>query len=376
MRIAYDYHAFLRRHGGVSRYFVELVRHLSGQPGVRATVIAPLYVNRYLLVPDVRKRVRGWFLPFEFRGSARLAGTLSSALQPFFAPWSRFDVLHETYYSLRARGRGRVRVLTVYDMIHELFPQDFADSAQVAARKRAAVKRADHVICISETTRQDAIRILGIAPEQTSVTHLACSPDDQATGTRGSSNVPPCILYVGPRGGYKNFAGLLEAFAASREINRRLDLVAFGGGAFSDDEHRAIRRFGLEARVRQVRGDDEILNAHYEAAVAFVYPSRYEGFGIPPLEAMARGCPVACSDAGSIREVVGDAGAYFNPDDSGQLRSILERIVADREYADQLRVRGHACVAKYSWAKCASQTLDIYERLAGVPAHTREGGRA
>lgn len=363
MRIGYDYQAFLRRHGGVSRYFAELVRNLNRQPGVQATVVAPVYVNRYLLIPQIRRRVRGFFLPFEFRGSARLAAELSAALQPVFSPWRGFDVVHETYYSQQPVGRGRVRVLTVYDMIHELFPQDFADSAQVSAAKRVAVARADHVICISETTRQDAIRLLGIAPERTSVTYLACAPDDPAAGARPSLSIAPFVLYVGPRGGYKNFAVLLQAFAASRELNQHLNLVAFGGGAFSDEERRAIDRCALGSRVRQVNGDDEILSAYYEAARAFVYPSRYEGFGLPPLEAMARGCPVACSDAGSIREVVGDAGAYFNPDDSNQLRSILERIVADREYSEQLRLEGYACVSKYSWQKCAAETLGIYERL-------------
>lgn len=366
MRIGYDYQAFLRRHGGVSRYFAELVRDLNGRPGVAATVVAPVYVNRYLLTPGIRRHVRGFFLPFEFRGSARLAGELSAALQSVLSPRRGFDVVHETYYSQRPLGRGRVRVLTVYDMIHELFPQDFADSAQVTAAKRVAVERADHVICISETTRQDAIRLLGIAPERTSVTYLACSPDSPTAGPRPSLNVGPFVLYVGPRGGYKNFAVLLEAFGASREINRHLSLVAFGGGAFSDEERRAIDRFELGSRVRQVNGDDEILSAYYEAALAFVYPSRYEGFGIPPLEAMARGCPVVCSNAGSIREVVGDAGAGFEPDDSARLRSILEQILADRDYAAQLRDRGFACVARYSWAKCASETLQIYERLAGV----------
>jgi glycosyltransferase involved in cell wall biosynthesis len=123
-------------------------------------------------------------------------------------------------------------------------------------------------------------------------------------------------------------------------------------------------------------GSDRLLEAHYRAAIAFVYPSRYEGFGIPPLEAMAFGCPVACSDAGSIREVVGDAGAYFQPDDVQGLRAILERLAEDRAYAAELRAKGFAQIKKYSWESCAQETLQLYEQLLGaVPSMSGAAGQ-
>jgi glycosyltransferase involved in cell wall biosynthesis len=377
MRIAYDQQIFeMQRHGGISRYFTELVRNLGQRAGVEPSVIAPVFINQYLLRPDVRGRVRGAFFPFGFRGEARIARASNKALLPLYWAGRHFDIVHETYYSPVRRGLGRVRVVTVYDMIHELFPQDFPDSAQVTAAKHAAVRRADHIICISETTRQDAIRLLGIAPERSSVIYLGCSLDTPVAAPAPEATPAPCILYVGVRSGYKNFLVLLEAFAAAKSLPATVDLVAFGGRPFSADERRRIEELGVAGRVRQTSGSDRLLAAHYRAAIAFVYPSRYEGFGIPPLEAMAAGCPVACSDAGSIREVVGDAGAYFGPDDVHGLRAIIERLAEDHAYAAELRAKGFAQIQKYSWASCAQETLQLYEQLLGtVPLLSSSAGR-
>ena len=366
MRIAYDQQVFeMQRHGGISRYFTELVRNLGRRAGIEPTITAPVYINQYLLRPDIRGRVRGAFFPFRFRGEARVARALNKPLLPLYWAGRSFDIVHETYYSQACRGRGRVRVMTLHDMIHELFPRDFPDSAQVTAAKHAAVRRADHIICVSETTRRDAIRLLGIAPERSSVIYLGCSLDTPVAQAPEATPAP-CILYVGVRSGYKNFLVLLEAFAASKSLPPTVDLVAFGGRPFSADERRRIEELGVAGRVRQMSGSDRLLEAHYRAAIAFVYPSRYEGFGIPPLEAMAAGCPVACSDAGSIREVVGDAGAYFDPDDVQGLRAILDRLVEDHAFAAELRLRGFAQIRKYSWESCARETLDLYEQLLGV----------
>jgi glycosyltransferase involved in cell wall biosynthesis len=288
---------------------------------------------------------------------------LNSVLLPFAWRGREFDIVHETYYSRACSGHGRARVLTLHDMIYEQFPQDFPDTAQVVAAKRTAAERADHIICVSETTRRDAIRLLGIDAEKTSVIYLGGSLAFQGAPER--KDVKPCILYVGQRSGYKNFQLLLRAFADSARLVRDFELVSFGGRGFAVAEQRRIERLGLAGRVRHVSGDDALLSAYYRAALAFVYPSRYEGFGLPPLEAMTSGCPVVCSTAGSIREVVGDAGAYFDPDDSERLRAILERLADDKHYGDGLRAQGAEQIKKYSWAKCAAETLQTYQRLTG-----------
>jgi len=145
-------------------------------------------------------------------------------------------------------------------------------------------------------------------------------------------------------------------------------LIAFGGhprrGPDPDPEERnEIRRLGVTDRVRFESGSDRELAARYQAAAAFIYPSKYEGFGIPPLEAMSHGCPVVCSNAGAIPEVVGDAGVYFDPNNAEELRTALERVLTTEGLQADLRARGYARIAAFSWDKCAAETARIYREI-------------
>jgi len=330
---------------------------------VNAQVLAPVHINAYLMLPEVRRHVRGAKFPWDFRGNARVVAALNKPLVPWFWSGKEFDIIHETYYSERMRGRARMRILTIYDMIHELYPGDFPNSRSVSTAKRSASLRADHVICISETTRKDAVQMLGIPAERCSVIYLGCSLETAMETPSARTLHTPYILYVGPRSGYKNYRVVLEAFSQSIWLQKNMFLVAFGGRAFSEEEGRQIREYGLTGRVRHVSGNDFLLSQYYKSATAFVYPSRYEGFGIPPLEAMSSGCPVVCSNAGSILEILGDAASYFEPDDGAQLRVLLERVSQDKQFADDLRNRGYAQIMKYSWKTCAEKTVDRYADL-------------
>ena len=231
------------------------------------------------------------------------------------------------------------------------------------AAKRAAVNRADHIICISETTQRDLVRLYGIDPARTSVVYLGHSLTVEADAAKvQSGGRRPSLLYVGYRGGYKNFMTLLQAYGSS-PILREFELIAFGGHPLLRDEQNEIRRLGITDRVRFESGSDRELAAHYQAATAFIYPSKYEGFGIPPLEAMSHGCPVVCSNAGAIPEVVGDAGLYFDPNNPEELRTELERVVTTEALQADLRARGNERIAMFSWDKCAAETARIYREI-------------
>jgi glycosyltransferase involved in cell wall biosynthesis len=262
-------------------------------------------------------------------------------------------------------GRSRARVVTVYDMIHELFPDEMAHAADETARKRLAVERADHVICISTNTRDDLVRLFDVAPEKTSIvllgSELANEEGDDAVSLSLSK---PTVLFVGGRSGRKNFLLLLEAFASSRRLREELDIVAFGGGRFSDKELAAMASLGVTDKVRHDAGDDNRLAAHYRAARLLAYPSKYEGFGIPPLEAMAHQCPVVCARSSSIPEVVGNAGFYHDPNSLEDLRSALERVAFDDVLRARLKARGAERAKLLSWAQCAAGTAAVYRRLS------------
>jgi glycosyltransferase involved in cell wall biosynthesis len=229
------------------------------------------------------------------------------------------------------------------------------------------VREADAVLCISQSTANDLQRLLDVPPEKISVTHLGFSKAflrPVIAAEIGSGARRPYLLYVGFRANYKNFARLLDAYAASSRLVRDFDLVAFGGPQFDDNERARIESLKLRpgAVLRQSGSDADLARA-YGGAHALVYPSEYEGFGIPPLEAMGAGCLVICSNVGSIPEVVGDAGEYFDPLDPDSIQAAIERVVYDDERRAQLIERGHRRSVAFSWERCASETLDVYRRL-------------
>jgi glycosyltransferase involved in cell wall biosynthesis len=363
VKVAFDHQIFsFQRYGGVSRYFFELASRLPSHGTSEVSVVAPLYVNNYLAGDSARRFARGRYVPHTF-GGIPVVPVVNRFAAPLAWRGANPDIIHETYFAIKPVGGARRRVVTVYDMVYELFPEEFPGVGRVTAAKRAAVNRADHVICISENTRRDLVRLFGIDPARTSVVHLGYSMTTETNaGKVDSGEGKPSLLYVGNRRGYKNFRTLLQAYSSS-PILRDFELIAFGGGAFLPDEQKEIRRLGITDRVRFESGSDWELAARYRAAAAFIFPSMYEGFGLPPLEAMSHGCPVVCSNAGSIPEVVGDAGVYFDPNSVEELRTALERVGTTEGLQADLRARGYTRIAAFSWDKCAAATAQIYRQI-------------
>lgn len=363
MRIAYDYQIFsLQMYGGISRYFCELADNISRLQEDNVSVVSPLYVNAYLEAKD-NFRVIGRKIP-AVRYTHYLRQRMNGLLSPLLMRRLRPDVVHETYYSARGTApAGSKTVLTVYDMIHERFPGDFPAGDRTSRQKAIAVRRADHVICISGQTRNDLLELLDVDPGKVTVAHLGFSLA-APKGYRARQGERPYLLYVGNRAGYKNFNGLLHAYAANRELMAAYDIVAFGGGQFNMQERELINRLGIpEMHVRQVSGDDAVLANHYAGAALFVYPSLYEGFGIPPLEAMSFDCPVACSNSSSLPEVVGQAAELFDPGSPEAIGSSIERVLNNAELRQLLIENGRNRIKLFSWERCAQQTMNVYQRV-------------
>ena len=367
MRVVYDPQIFSQQvYGGVSRYFCEIAARISNAPGVKVSIVAPMYVNGYLqkMPPGI---VAGFRAPRneQFRRPLR---KLDALITDWMLRATAPDIVHETYFSPRQTGPNRVcRVLTIYDMIHEKFASHFPHADKTAEYKAIAAKRADHVICISESTRRDAIEILQLPAERTSVIHLGCDLMTAGEGRGKDVVLPmkkPFLLYVGKRGGYKNCLRLMEAYATSPQLKDGYGLICFGGEPFNGDELSMIHRLGLNgSHVMQLGGDDRLLASLYACASALVYPSLYEGFGIPPLEAMSYGCPVICSNTSSIPEVVGDAGEYFDPGDVDSMRDAIECVTESKARREELIAKGRERLNCFGWDRCASKTLDIYRKL-------------
>jgi glycosyltransferase involved in cell wall biosynthesis len=250
----------------------------------------------------------------------------------------------------------------MYDMIHEIY----CPGNPTTAHKKTALARCDHVICISHNTRKDLCELFDFPVERTSVTHLAYKDFSGFAGYAPPAELSgaPYFLFVGNRSAYKNFDALLRAFASAPRLAGSFRIACYGGGPLTDNEHAAAGALGLAPEaVVHLRGGDDVLGAAYANATAFVYPSLYEGFGIPPLEAMSVSCPVLSSNTSSLPEVVGDAGLLFDPKDIGALRDALLCVAESSAVREDLVRRGHARRALFSWERCVEQTLAVYRSV-------------
>ena len=364
MRIVYDHRIFAsQEYGGISRYYVEIAKRISQAPDVQVGVVGGRYLNVYLRDAPDSLQVMGRYAPAR-DSTEYMRRWMNRLMAPRMLARFQPDVVHETSYSAYSIApRGAKTVVTIHDMIHELFPDAFSRNDSTSARKRASVDRADHVICVSEQTRQDLVHRFDVDPAKTSVIHHGVSAPERPVDL-GRTAGQPFVLYVGKRRGHKNFETLLRAYAASDQLREGYDLVAFGGGAFKPWELALLDQLGLDrGRVRQCGGGDDLLARLYATAALFVYPSCYEGFGVPLLEAMSFDCPVVCSNVGAMREVVGDAADVFDPYSPTELALAMERVVSDPVHRGILIQRGRSRVGLFTWEHCAEQTLDVYRRV-------------
>ena len=365
VKVAYDHQIFCRQpYGGISRYFTSLAEDMAAQ-NVDARIFAPWHINRYL-ADQPQNWIHGRFVPTYPKGLRSLAKVYNTLeVNRQLNSWAP-DIVHETFYSWQPSINRHTTVTTVYDMISELFPESFKNPGKMTYKKRKALDRADHIICISENTRTDLLNLFPIAEDKVSVVHLGC--DTPSLSEHESFDVlpsdAPYIIYVGLRGGYKNCEALLRAVAASTHLKNDFNILCFGGGDFSTEEQRMIAALGFrEGQVKQTSGSDQWLHHCMRHASTFVFPSLYEGFGMPPLEAMASDCPVVCSNVSSMPEVVGDAAEYFDPTSTEDLARAIEYLVYNPEVAAKLVLLGRQRLSHFTWDKCAKQTKQVYTKL-------------
>ena len=299
------------------------------------------------------------------------AAALSSILR---IPMDRFvgdaDVFHATWHLLPGL-RTPASVMTLYDLSFALFPEThlrvlrWSSNALVPRFLRAC----DRIIAISESTKRDAVRLYGIPESKIVVTHLAAedrfrpADPDRVAGVRLRFGLPPrFLLYVGTIEPRKNLGVLLGALVRLKEQGREVPLVVAGRlGWLYDGFLAKIRSLGLE-RLVILPGfvPDDDLPALYTAAEGFVYPSIYEGFGIPVLEAMGCGTPVLCSDASSLPEVAGDGGILLPPGDPAAWAAAIARLTGEPSLRRELRERGFRQASRFRWEETARRTWEVY----------------
>jgi len=230
---------------------------------------------------------------------------------------------------------------------------------------RTLVHKAARVIAISNNTKDDAVREFQLEPSKIEVIHLGNSLDHSTESEiEGINNISPYLLYVGQRNGYKNFHGFVQAVTPLLKEEPFLHVVCVGGGGFSTDELAELGSIGLTDRFAQIAATDSQLVYLYKRALAFVFPSLYEGFGLPVVEALSCGCPCILSRSSSLPEMGGDAAVYFEPNSPESMTAAIRIVLGSCETRDRLREIGHVQAKKFSWDNTATQTLQLYRDVA------------
>src|SRR5271157_5498113 len=364
MRVLYDHQLFsLQDAGGASRYYYELARYLAGLPDVQMELL--LGVNAS--VHPFQELASGRTTVISFGGFLRpgvarfvVNEAFSNAVAPFRG---RMDLYHSTLYRCMPLVRARRIVATHHDCTQERFPSEFRFAKKVIRAKKSLYARADAIICVSESCRKDLLSFYDVNAAKTRVIHHGITRmgrSGQAAEKLRMRVRREYLLFVGSRAPYKNFDALLKAFHATG-LRDSLDLLVLGGGPLTTAERALMAGLNLSDCVVSIpEVSDEFLGEAYAAAKLFVYPSLWEGFGFPPLEAMAAGCPVLASNTSSMPEVCQDAPFYFDPQDQASFTRGLLAAVNDEVARRQAIEKGNKVAARYSWSKCGEQTLALY----------------
>ncbi|HEV2276052.1 MAG TPA: glycosyltransferase family 1 protein, partial [Acidobacteriaceae bacterium] len=334
MRVLYDHQAFsLQSHGGITRVFSEVVSYLNRQPDVSTTVLLGFSNTLADFRPIVSPRGRVFHPGRGLFRNGILNYAVNEAITNASAPFlGRFDVYHSTLYRFAPMVRAVRRVTTHHDCVQERFPELFPDRDRIIRSKRRMFAQADLILCVSEASRADLLHFYDIPPERTTVVHNGVSAMRRSPGGEAALRAHVAgeyLLYVGARHAYKNFDGLLRAYAESG-LAETCSLLVLGGGAPSSAEFSLIEKFGLPGRVRFVpHAAPELLAEAYARATLLVYPSLYEGFGMPPLEAASAGCASLVASNPATREVCQDSVFYFDPADHTDFSRMLGVAVSD-----------------------------------------------
>lgn len=361
IKIQFDHQAFsMQRFGGISRYFANIQDHLKGYSAISFDR-GLLFTNNYYLKGQSLP-VPGWAWRKLVKRDKKIA-KYNKSYSKYCLKNHNYDIFHPTYYNPYFLDIVKKPfVLTVHDCIHELFPEYFPESDHTAHYKRLLIDRAAHLIAISASTKNDLQRIYDIPDERISMIYHGYEAPQGLQRTVDKTGAGVYILFVGDRAAYKNFFKWLTAVAP---LLKRYDInaVCGGGKPFTSTEHEFINRLGVAHKIRQMQVTEAELARLYSNALFFVYPSLYEGFGFPILEAFTNNCAVLAGNTSCFKEVAGGAALYFDPYSIESMQVAMESLINDQGNIKRLQLAGKDQLAKFPIEKCMQQTVQVYQSL-------------
>jgi glycosyltransferase involved in cell wall biosynthesis len=362
MRVLFDHQIFSwQDFGGISRYFCELFGYFNEIDVINSTIFSN---NSYLAEKKYFKYFK-FFPGFNFKGKQYLMNTINEKSSIYFLKKSNYDVLHPTYYNpyFIDYAKSKPIVLTVHDMTHERVSNLFGQNDQASLLKRECIKRADKIIAVSENTKNDIIDILNVPEGKIDVIYHGINQNIFFDISDSKIFNFPYILFIGDRdNGYKNFHRFIKAFAELAQSSSELKLVC-SGNKFNKKELDLFKTLGIYKNVIHFYASEALLSKLYRDAILFIYPSLYEGFGFPILEAFKNGCPVVLSKASCFSEIALYAGEYFDPYDINSILNALKSVVFSSIRQADLKQKGYKRMKNFTWEESSAKTLEIYSSL-------------
>jgi glycosyltransferase involved in cell wall biosynthesis len=362
MRVLYDHQAFtIQDYGGISRYFFELTKQFQTYPELKISG-SLLFSNNELIQGNEIFSSTSFFKGLgSFQKKTELMNLLNQLKSKAILRHDDFDIFHPTYYDpyyLKSKIKKPI-VITFHDLIHEKFKQ--LDHRTLAHKKRV-LSLASQIIAVSQSSKNDLMEYYGIKDERITVVHLASSIARREDLTADKPKID-YLLYVGNRGHYKNFLFFVRAIAPLLIKESNLFLYCAGGGSFTKEESILFQELHIQNKVTLHAGNDASLTKIYSNAVALMFPSLYEGFGLPLIEAMSCGCPIGASQTSSLPEVANDAALYFDPYDQDSILSVAKTLISNSDIRLSLRQKGFLRAQKFTWKKTAALTHQVYSSV-------------
>lgn len=360
MRILYDYQGLIFKAGGVSRCICEYINNLKDYNDI--IISCPMSDNIYMKNILNKKSLLS-YIP-DFKNKTKLANAINKLQSIIEIKKSNFDVFHPTFDASFYYGNiiKKPYVITIHDLIPELFlfKSENINTNHWLKSKYNAIKNAKRIMCVSENTKNDLLNYYDFV--DSSIVDVVYHGIHPYTRNYMINDIGKYILYVGGRGSYKNFIFCVESLLPLFKKDKDLIFVCTGG-AFSHDELQWIESLGLKNRIinKGYITDDELYSLYYNAQL-FIYPSIYEGFGIPILEAFVNNCPACISNTSCFPEVGGDAVSYFDPYSKASILDSVMTVLNDSNYAEKLKNKGIERVKSFTWKESSNKVYSCYEK--------------
>lgn len=349
-RVLYSHDIFSAQHiGGISRYIFELfIRN--------ENAIIPLLYSENLYLNIYKKRPN-------FKGKFRIIRLLNELKERLILRSGIFDIYHASYYKRIKIPQSTAFIITIHDMIHEIYATSyFKNDSKTSHLKRLNCLQADGIIAISNQTKSDLINLFNIQADKIRVIYQAHSLKKPRNATLPQNLPQDYILFVGGRGGYKNFANFAKAIALIHNLYPHIRAFCVGS-EFNSDENALLESLKIKGIFTTHLARECELYAIYHNAICFVFPSFYEGFGIPILEAFFAQTPTLLSNIAVFREIAGNAALYFNPHDEISIAESILKILQNKALSRRKVALANKRLADFSWERTYKQTLNFYNEI-------------